>query len=162
MTKQALIEILDELKNLIAGQNSIILASLNKDNTPLSSYAPFIWHEKSFYIFISSLSSHTENLQNNVISAMLIEDEGNSNQIYARTRAVFQCNAEKILDDEQKLKILDVMKDQHGEIIDTLRSLSDFYLFQLSPKSGRFIKGFGQAYQIDGTLQTITPIIPTN
>ncbi|MFM6618927.1 MAG: HugZ family protein, partial [Dolichospermum sp.] len=35
-----------------------------------------------------------------------------------------------------------------GELISTLRSLPDFRIFQLTPKNGRFVIGFGAAYNI--------------
>jgi putative heme iron utilization protein len=40
------------------------------------------------------------------------------------------------------------LRDRHGGLIDTLISLSDFRLFQLQPQSGRYIVGFGQAYEL--------------
>jgi putative heme iron utilization protein len=36
-----------------------------------------------------------------------------------------------------------------GEIIVMLRQLEDFQLFHLSPQGGRFIMGFGAAYEVD-------------
>ena len=37
-----------------------------------------------------------------------------------------------------------------GELIATLSSLADFTLFRLSPRSAVFVKGFGQAYRLEG------------
>ncbi len=41
-------------------------------------------------------------------------------------------------------------KDRFGAIISTLRELSDFKLVRLTPDHGTFVKGFGQAYRLEG------------
>ena len=48
---------------------------------------------------------------------------------------------------EQIMKKFD---DSFGQIMKTLRMLSDFQLLRLKPISGRFIKGFGSAFEISG------------
>jgi hypothetical protein len=48
------------------------------------------------------------------------------------------------------------LRDRHGGLVDTLITLSDFRLFHLLPQSGRYIVGFGQAYELKpGSLTTI-------
>ena len=47
------------------------------------------------------------------------------------------------------------MEDRFGELLITLRSLSDFHLFRLSPKNGTFVMGFGQAFSISGKRMEI-------
>ncbi|WP_237701181.1 MULTISPECIES: hypothetical protein [Methylophaga] len=42
------------------------------------------------------------------------------------------------------------LTDRHGDRIQNLSQLSDFKLFKLNPIGGRYVKGFGKAYQIDG------------
>jgi putative heme iron utilization protein len=41
-------------------------------------------------------------------------------------------------------------KNQFGNFIDVIEPLQDFHLFQINPQSGRFIRGFGQAYELTG------------
>jgi len=160
MTKQALSEILIDLHNLISNQRSVVLASISEKNTPLASYAPFIWEDDKFYIFVSTLSSHTKNIQSGSVSIMFIEDEEKTSQIYARTRAIFHCHTNLVTEEEKKSSILNKMTEVHGEIISTLRSLSDFCLIMLTPGSGRFIQGFGKAYEIGENLKSIKPVDP--
>ena len=45
---------------------------------------------------------------------------------------------------------LDLLMERFGNVVGVLRSLPDFVLFQLKPKSGRFVTGFGQAYDLVG------------
>ena len=48
------------------------------------------------------------------------------------------------------------LRDRHGGSVDTLITLSDLRLFHLLPQSGRYIVGFGQAYELKaGSLITI-------
>jgi putative heme iron utilization protein len=43
---------------------------------------------------------------------------------------------------------INALRTRHGALIDTLTTLSDFRLFLLAPSSGRYIVGFGQAYEL--------------
>ncbi len=42
------------------------------------------------------------------------------------------------------------MRKRHGERIDNLSQLKDFHLFRLQPVGGRYVKGFGRAYDFSG------------
>ena len=37
-----------------------------------------------------------------------------------------------------------------GPVVDTLRGLSDFRLFCLTPERGSYVRGFGAAYELSG------------
>jgi putative heme iron utilization protein len=50
------------------------------------------------------------------------------------------------------------LKERHGNVIDTLSALSDFKLYELTPVSGRYVKGFGQAYKVDAQLTQAIPV----
>jgi putative heme iron utilization protein len=57
--------------------------------------------------------------------------------------------------------ILDGMAERHGKIVATLRTLADFRLLVLTPESGSYIRGFGQAYRLHGPrLEQMTPADP--
>ena len=63
----------------------------------------------------------------------------------------FDCEANLLdRDTEQWTEIVDRFQARFGEIIAMLRSLPDFRIFQLTPKSGRFVLGFGAAYAVEG------------
>ncbi|MEB3313461.1 MAG: hypothetical protein VKL98_04885 [Cyanobacteriota bacterium] len=40
-------------------------------------------------------------------------------------------------------------EDRFGEVVALLRSLPDFQILRLRPLGGRFILGFGAAYEVD-------------
>ena len=131
---------------------SLILSTVSPEGIPNASYAPFVRDaDKNFYIYVSGLSTHTQNLHAKAIaSILLIEDEAQTTQIFARQRLTLDCTA-TLLDREREdwTQIADRFSDRFGEIVGVLRGLADFRIFQLTPTGGRFAIGFGAAYQID-------------
>jgi len=145
-------QIIQECNDLIDGCKSLMMSTLNDDNQPHISYTPFVRINNDLYIFISDLASHTKHLEMQPhVSVMLIEDEQISKQIFARTRGIYECKANFIARDDDKWEsILKQFHERFGGIVSTLRALSDFKLFCLTPEQGTFVKGFGQAYRLEG------------
>ncbi|MBD1212369.1 MAG: HugZ family protein [Dolichospermum sp.] len=130
---------------------SIIMSTVNKEGIPDASYAPFVSDEdKNIYIYVSGLATHTQNIHNHpFVSILFIEDEVKTKQIFARRRLSFNCTAKLVERESEKWQqIVDKFQIRFGELISTLRSLPDFRIFQLTPKNGRFVIGFGAAYNI--------------
>lgn len=143
------------LQHLLQSIHTIQISSLTTDNLPNISYAPYVRDESgAYYIYISQLASHTKDLLDNpVVAIMLTEDEQDTRQIFARTRVTYQCHVEVVLPSEQSYSILlDQFAASFGGVIDVLRELPDFILFRLLPDNGRFVKGFGQAFELEGVL----------
>lgn len=105
-----------------------------------------------FYIFVSLLSSHTQEiLQHLSLSILLIEDEQDARQIFARTRVTYHCVAEVVAREAvEYAPLLDAMEARFGNVVGLLRGLGDFVMFRLVPQSGRFVMGFGQAFVLAG------------
>ena len=160
-------ELADEYRHFLSGRRSVQLATVGADQAPLASYAPCVIDAgRRVYVMLSDLSAHTRHLkQQNTVSAMLIEDEAEAKNLFARRRVTFACDAAEISrESETWERIITDFRQQFGDIVDTLCTLSDFHLFQLTPRSGVFVKGFGKAYTLHGdgldTLSHIT-ITPT-
>jgi putative heme iron utilization protein len=155
------IELADDLRRLMASQQTLLLATASPEDLPDISYAPFIRDlDGHFYIFISELATHTANLQRNPkASVMLIRPESESGNLFARERAVFQCRVKEINQNETRYSLqLDMLQDRFGPVVNLLRSLPDFHLFELCPESGRYIAGFGRAFRIsieDGSVSSL-------
>jgi putative heme iron utilization protein len=131
---------------------SLILSTTSSDGTPNASYSPFVMDEnKNIYIYVSGLATHTQNLHaTSKASVMFIEDEAQTKQIFARRRLTFDCTATLIdRDIELWQQIVAHFEERFGNIIQMMRELPDFRIFQLTPNSGRFVIGFGAAYQVD-------------
>jgi len=132
---------------------SVVLCTVSADGAPDASYAPFVVDAtKTFYIFVSGLSTHTTNLAaTGKASILLIEDEAQTSEIFARRRLSFTCQATLLPREIPEWEaIANQFQAKFGELISMLRSLPDFRIYQLTPQSGRFVVGFGAAYQITG------------
>jgi putative heme iron utilization protein len=133
---------------------SLMLSTVTTAGQPQASYAPFVMTgNRSFYIFVSGLSSHTPNLKANPQAGiLLIQDEADTSQIFARQRLMYDCRVEQISpQDPQWTAIADRFQVQFGALIEMLRQMPDFQIFRLIPRSGRFVLGFGAAYEVDPT-----------
>ena len=144
-----------------ASVKTLSLSTLTEAGRPNISYAPFIEDENGcFYLFLSQLASHTQDLLNQAInlpdnlpgaSILLMEDEQDSRQLFARQRITYHCDISIIqADDSTYPDTLDSFENLFGSIIPLLRNLPDFILFKLTPTEGRYIQGFGKAYQLTG------------
>ncbi len=134
------------------------LATMTHKGKPNASYSPFVMDQDgNMYIFVSQLASHTQDLlQNPKVSVLLIQDEAEARQIFARERISYQCNVEKVKkDSDDYLLMLNSMEERFGNVIELLKSLPDFILFRLIPYKGQYVKGFGKAYKLvgDGLLE---------
>ena len=129
----------DEVAVFIHQRRSAVLSTTDPSGLPHASYAPFVQvNNNAFYIYASSLSQHTSNLRiNPLVSFLLIEDESTAQQIYARERLTFLCDVETIeRSSTQWGVILGTFEKKFGSIVEALRSLQDFQLFQLLPRCG--------------------------
>ncbi|MDD5577703.1 MAG: pyridoxamine 5'-phosphate oxidase family protein [Methylobacter sp.] len=137
---------------LIASQQTLLLATASANCTPDISYAPFVRDRTGiFYIYVSELAGHTNNLLNNPQASILfIRPETEARNLFVRERAVFSCRAKEIArDDDRHAARLDALQEKFGEVVGVLRSLSDFHLFALCPETGRYVAGFGRAFAIN-------------
>ena len=150
----------DNIIKLLTEVNSLQLATITNGNTPLATYTPFSCDENylGLWILISELSQHAQNLAlSPKCSIMIIRDEQDCAQIYARERVQFEMQASEI--ERQQTEWTDglaALKKRHGKLLNLLEQLADFRLFYLSPKAGRYVIGFGQAYElVEETLSSV-------
>ena len=131
---------------------SVILGTVSAAGQPQASYAPFVKDEiGNLYIFVSGLSAHTQNLTaTGKVSALFVEDEAQTPQIFARKRLSYNCTATLVARDSEHWQTLaQQFENRFGNIIEVMKGLADFRIFQLQPQSGRFVLGFGAAYDVD-------------
>ncbi len=164
MTQQINLEtVRSEYHKLRDQRRSLQMATIDANGLPEASYAPFVWFENACYLFLSQLARHTQNLNvNPSLGLLLIEDESEARNQFARRRIIWQGRAE-VIDRENELfkTVMQGFRDRFGDFIDIIEPLQDFQLFKVTPKSGRFISGFAQAFQLSGEgLIEITHINP--
>ncbi|HDR1283331.1 heme utilization protein HutZ [Pasteurella multocida] len=139
-----------EIQELKAQCKTVMLATVGEDGNPNVSYAPFAIHNGEYQVFISTIARHARNLQEvPKVSLMLIEDESQSRQIFARRRLSFDAVARVVeRESEEWHSGVEALKARHGALMDELSRMKDFHLFSFKPSQGLFVKGFGQAFQV--------------
>lgn len=154
-------ELTKSYKALISSQQSLLLSTASLDNQPDISYAPFVRdHAGIFYIYVSELASHTANLlQNSRASILFIRPENESKNLFARERIVMSCNVLEIFRNHPEYSIqLSALQTKFGDTVGLLQTLPDFHLFSFRPVSGRYVVGFGRAFNINVIDGNISPI----
>ena len=146
-----------KVKELIANTKSVILATVDAEGNPNSSYAPFVQVEQTFYILVSFMARHTKNLsEGRKTSVMFIEDESATKQIYARERLTLEATTSQIeRDSETWNNVIVKLKETHGKVVDVISEMGDFILIALQPVKGSYVNGFGSAYFVDSNLEII-------
>jgi len=160
-------------------RSTLILSTFDSNGTLETSVAPFVSDETGhLYLFVSELALHTQNIlkwiavkevtaSNSVslkapslISCLLVADEIETKQLFARERLTMQLDLAEIGRDSSLFElIMTRFESTFGEIITLLKSLSDFHLIQLTPITGGYVKGFGQAFTFKGCpCQQLQPI----
>ena len=153
-----------EIEQLHHRCRSLILSTLDEHRQPEVSYAPFVHHHSYYYIFVSGLSPHTRALQAHPehVSLLIIEDEADSRNIYARSRLSYQAVAHIIeRHSDECISVLKQMHERLGNTVDLLAQLGDFVMVRLMPRHGTLIMGVGKTYVLDAEHPSIiTPITP--
>jgi len=141
---------------------SVQLATINRENSPEASYAPCVWYQDDCFLFLSGLSSHSGNLLRNPEISLLLLDQGESANAFARKRASLHGRARVIARDDAIFA--PVMQEFHrsfGKVMQLIEPLPDFRMFRVTLKAGSFVRGFGQAYALEGDkLERLAPVDP--
>lgn len=148
--------IMAEIEHFRQQQKTLILATSSSEHQSLASYAPFIEDENGcFYLLLSGLAEHSVNLRQHQsegrsLSVLLIQDERDSRNLFARKRLSYQCNVEIWSREHPQWPVtIERLQEKFGKTIEVLAGLGDFQLYQLTPRQGNYVRGFGQAYELE-------------
>lgn len=145
-------------------RKSLILSTLDAKGSLETSVAPFVYKDDKLYIFVSELAKHTQNLLGliernesskdlntpGLLSAILLADEIQTEQLFARERMTLQLSVAEVLSSDKGYSdLLNEFAEKFGEVISVLRGLSDFHLFEFTIQKGGYVKGFGQAFAFE-------------
>lgn len=65
---------------------------------------------------------------------------------------MIRCDAKAIAREEAQWGLmLDMYEESLGKMMRNLRELKDFHLFELTPVKATYVRGFAQAYHINGS-----------
>lgn len=142
----------EEIIGFISQYKSLQLASITEEGEPFASYAPFALGEDCLYVLISDIALHARNLRANpTASVLILEDESQAEELFARIRVSYNMRVEHIdVNAEGWETGIQTLENRLGSRSRSLSELSDFHLFKLIPKRGRYVKGFGKAYSFIG------------
>lgn len=138
---------LAEFRSFNQSFNSVTLATMNTQGFADASYAPTLQLDGRFYIYISALAAHTQNIMHTpLVSLMFIEPETPAN-LFRRQRSMIRCHAEPIARETQAwVQIMDRFEQVLGKMMRNLRELTDFQLIELTPMQATYVRGFAQTY----------------
>jgi heme iron utilization protein len=153
-----------EIRALRDARRSAVLATTDGTGLPEASVAPCVEDAQgNIYIFVSGLARHTQNLlATGCASVLYLEDEAQTDNLFARKRLTLACSATPIARDHPDWSgLLDGLAERQGKWVETLRGLADFQLFCLTPRSATYVRGFGQAYRFEGEgLKRVSVVRP--
>lgn len=143
----------------VEAKDTAVLSMLDMDGHPFSSCAPFVKLDGKLYIYISEIAEHYQLLEKNeLVDVLLIADEGKAKNAFATERVRWKC-VPKNIGNEGNDAIFELFGHAHGQaMIDMLRGL-DFSLFELRPINGRYVVGFGLAFDLDMEKDTFTHVV---
>mgnify|MGYP001828694424 CR=1 FL=1 len=146
-------ELQEEAVAFRAGFDSVILATSTPDAVPDASYAPAVLdNDRRCHVLVSQLAQHTKNLLAHPVASLLwIEDAETARNPFARRRLVLQCDAVELERDSVGWNsMIDRMENAHGNTVPLLASLGDFVMFRFEALDGNYVRGFAEAYAVNG------------
>ena len=141
------------MKKFITTIQTAIIGTVDKNNHPFSSYAPYVYDTNRFYVYISDIATHAKNIQKNPkASLFFVEDESKTENLFARKRISLQCDSIKIARETERFEaVLDLFAQKFdAKMVATLKKMTDFNLYELKVNYGEATFGFGKAYFIGG------------
>jgi hypothetical protein len=140
-----------EAREFQSAFRSVLMATVNQDGVPEASYAPYVMDDDGrYYVFVSALARHTRDFQETGhVSLQFIENEDSAQNLFARRRLTLLCDVSAIQRASPAYEeLLEQFTQRFGRFVNTLRGLPDFQLFRLTPRSGLYVRGFGQASRV--------------
>jgi len=139
----------ENYQKLVAGTKSIFLSTITPDGSPFLSYAPFVEHDGKVYLYLSQIAEHYRNIEANpAVDVMLAADESATKNIFARERARFQGQGKNV-GNEGYEDVFAKFEEKFGTPTFKMLRTLDFSLFELTLAKGRYVVGFGQAFDVD-------------
>ncbi|MEA3404170.1 MAG: HugZ family protein [Pseudomonadota bacterium] len=147
-----------QCQDFLQSRQSLLLSTQAVSGELETSVVPFVQlNEGEFAIFVSELAQHTQNLlvleklpksnSTGLVAGLLLADESETEQMFARERLSMQLSVERITEEPLRSDTISNMQNQFGEVVEVLRGLPDFHCFKLKVVSGRYVRGFGAAYE---------------
>ena len=151
--KASKIQVMDELFNEVRGfihKHRQLTLAVCEGNQPYTAMSGYAWHAGGILIHLSNLSAHKRVLRANPhCSALIAEPDDGRAEVMSLTRLTL--NGDAALLDKAGSAYADARAAFTARLpgSELMFGLPDFDLFHIAPSSGRFIAGFGRAYNLD-------------
>lgn len=145
--------------DFVGMRESAVLNFVDEDGKPFSSIVPFVRKDDKLYIYISEVADHyrlTE--KSEFIDVLLRADESATKNPFATERVRWNCTPKKLGNDgyEEIFSLFEAAFNKN--LMDMLRGL-DFALFELTPLTGRYVVGFGLAFDVTIDGETFNHVV---
>lgn len=139
-----------DYQEFIASRKTLVISSTDEQGRPFISYAPYVVHDGRFHVYVSRIAEHYWHLvSNDTVSVLLIADESDTSNLFARQRVRFECAVTRLADTSEHEEVFALFRDGFNPSLINLLQTLDFSLFELAPSNGRYVIGFGKAYDVD-------------
>jgi heme iron utilization protein len=138
------------LAQIIRNTRIASLATL-RDEAPQASMVAYITTDdfSAFHIFVSRLAQHTMDMQKNKrVSLLITETDDGRDDPQTLARVSIRGVAEFVQNGEPGYTPLKERYLARFPASEQLFKLEDFSFWRINPKGGRFVAGFGKAYNI--------------
>lgn len=145
-------DLIKEITEFKHSFNSVLIASVDSKNNAIASYAPVIFDNDDIYVFISEVGEHYHSIKANPesVEIMFLQDESKAQSVFARVRLRYKVKASILSRDDDFDRLFKLLKKQNPKThVDMFYGIKDFHFVKFEIKKGRFVKGFGAAYEID-------------
>ena len=141
------------MKAFLSTIHTAVIGTLDAKGYPFNSYAPYVYDNHRFYVYISDIATHVKNLKiNPQASLFFIEDESKTENFFARKRISLQCDTQKIERESERFEeVLGLFAEKFdAKMVGMLKKMLDFNLYEFQTIHGEATFGFGKAYFVGG------------
>ncbi|AAT88660.1 hypothetical protein ATY41_08555 [Leifsonia xyli subsp. xyli] len=152
MTSTTAVEHADErerYRTFLAERATLTLGVADRDGVPMVAVTPFAAVDDALYLYVSALADHHDALAAaDEVAVLFRADEAGAPNLFALERARFRC-AVRVVHDEGDEAVFDRFVEVTSPALVRLLRALDFRLYRLEPLAGRYVVGFGKAYDVD-------------
>ncbi len=135
-------------REFLDGRTTVVIATKDEDGEPFQSIAPFVVHDGGLYVYVSEVAEHHRHLSRAATAGVMLHgDESSAKNIFGVERATFTCDVEQVPEEGHDAVFEGFAALTNANMVDLLRGL-DFHLFRLTPRDGRYVVGFGKAFDV--------------
>ncbi|MGB3699174.1 MAG: pyridoxamine 5'-phosphate oxidase family protein [Gordonia sp. (in: high G+C Gram-positive bacteria)] len=148
ITDTELAKSLDGYRDFLADRRTVVIATKDAAGEPFQSIAPFVAHDGALYVYVSEVAEHYVHLSRSETARVMMHgDESSAKNIFGVERASFVCDVQQVPEEGHDAVFDAFAALTNAKMVELLRGL-DFHLFRLTPRDGRYVVGFGKAFEV--------------